>query len=96
MLTFFFYRCSVSLIALPVNANTLHAVLRLSLRLTREHVYALMFAELGGTRLLLSLTQASAFQGFASLVSLILRHVLEEPATLKHTYEKVCMNSLCH
>ena len=79
----------MSLIALPVNANTLHAVLRLCLRLTREHEYALMFAELGGTRLLLSLTQTSGFQGFTSLASLILRHVLEEPATLRHTYEKV-------
>lgn len=87
-------RCSVALISLPVNSSTLHAVLRLLLRLTREHRYALLFAELGGTKLLLSLSQVSGFQGFTSLATLILRHVLEEPDTLRHTYEKVRINSI--
>lgn len=82
-------RCAVSLISIPVDADSLHATLRLMLRLTREHRYAIMFAERGGPRLMLSLTQASAFQGFTSLATLILRHILEEPQTLTHTMEKV-------
>ncbi|WAR27034.1 HUWE1-like protein [Mya arenaria] len=83
----------VSMISVPVEAETLHAALRLILRLTREHKYALQFAELGGPRLLLGLTQASAFQGFLSLVTLIFRHILEEPASLRYCMEKVVKNS---
>ena len=79
----------VSMIEVPVEAGTLHAALRLILRLTREHKYAVQFAEQGGPRLLLSLTQASAFQGFLALVTLIFRHILEEPASLRYCMEKV-------
>ena len=79
----------VSMIGVPVEAETLHAALRLILRLTREHKYALQFAELGGPKLLLGLTQASAFQGFLSLVTLIFRHILEEPSSLRYCMEKV-------
>ena len=82
------YSSVVSLISIPVEV-TLHAVLRLVLRLTREHKYALQFAELGGPRLLLSLTQYSTFQGFLSLVMLIFCHILEEPASLRYCMEKV-------
>ena len=83
-------RCCVLLIGVPVEPDTLHAVLRLLLRLTRQNEYAMQFAELGGPRLLLGLTQASAFQGFTSLATLLIRHVMEEPETLKHTLDKVC------
>ena len=82
-------RACVGLISLPVDPDTLHATLRLTLRLTRDHYNAVYFAELGGPKLLLGLTQASAFQGFTSLVTLILRHVMEEENTLMHTMEKV-------
>ena len=75
--------------------DTLHAVLRLTLRLTRDNRYAMQFAEQGGAGLLLGLTQASAFQGFTSLATLIFRHVLEEPNTLRHTMEKVSVFKLC-
>ncbi|XP_053377275.1 E3 ubiquitin-protein ligase HUWE1-like isoform X3 [Mercenaria mercenaria] len=84
----------VSMIGVPVEAETLHAALRLILRLTREHKYALQFAELGGPKLLLGLTQASAFQGFLSLVTLIFRHILEEPSSLRYCMEKV-IKSTC-
>ena len=82
-------RACVGLISLPVDPDTLHATLRLSLRLTRDHYNAVYFAEQGGPKLLLGLTQASAFQGFTSLATLILRHVMEEEGTLMHTMEKV-------
>lgn len=79
----------VRLITIPVEADTLHAVMRLCLRLTRNYEIASQFAELGGVRAILQLTQASAFTGFTSLATLIIRHVLEEPNTLRQTMEKV-------
>ncbi|XP_067140217.1 E3 ubiquitin-protein ligase HUWE1 isoform X2 [Centruroides vittatus] len=82
-------RVCVGLIGVPVEPDTLHAVMRLCLRLTRNHAYAVTFAEMGGLRLLLNLTQESAFTGFTSLATLLIRHILEEPNTLRHTMEKV-------
>nr|XP_006822183.1 PREDICTED: E3 ubiquitin-protein ligase HUWE1-like [Saccoglossus kowalevskii] len=82
-------RCCVGLISVPVDSETLHAVLRVTLRFTREHQNALLFAELDGPKMLLSLKQPSGFPGFTSLATLILRHVMEEPHTLRHTMEKV-------
>ena len=86
---FLFCRSSVGLIGIPADADTLHAVMRLCLRLTREQQFAQQFAELGGPKLLLQLTHASGFQGFTSLATLLFRHVLEEPRTLRHCFEKV-------
>ncbi len=82
-------RCGVYLIGLPVEPDTLHALLRLLLRLTRDHEHAVTFAEQGGVRLLLGLKQTSDFQGFASLVTLLVRHVLEDPSNMRHTLFKV-------
>ena len=52
-----------------------------------------LFAELNGIKLLLALTQASSFQGFSSLASLLVRHVLEDDLTLRHTMEKIIRSS---
>ena len=82
------------LLGLPIDANTLHAILRLVLRLTREHKFAEMFASLGGPRLLLELNQSQRFQGFFSLVSLILRHILEDERALHYSMEKVNVRHL--
>ncbi|XP_054168845.1 E3 ubiquitin-protein ligase HUWE1-like isoform X3 [Oppia nitens] len=79
----------VGFINIPVEADTLHAVMRLCLRLTRNNETAALFAEQGGVRAVLQLTQASAFTGFTSLATLIIRHVLEDPYTLRQTMEKV-------
>ncbi|CAH1782935.1 unnamed protein product [Owenia fusiformis] len=86
-------RTAVGLISIPVDTDTVHATMRLLLRITRDHSYALQFAELGGHKLLLSLTQASAFQGFTSLATLLLRHILEDNVNLKYTMEKVVRSS---
>ena len=82
-------RACVSMISVPVDPDTLHATLRLCLRLTRTHHYAMMFAELKSTRMILGLTQVSGFNGFTPLVTLLFRHIIEDPATLRHTMEKV-------
>lgn len=84
-------RACVSMISVPVDPDTLHATLRLCLRLTRNHQYAMMFAELKSTRMILGLTQSSGFNGFTPLVTLLFRHIIEDPATLRHTMEKVCL-----
>lgn len=82
-------RACVSMISVPVDPDTLHATLRLCLRLTRTHQYAMMFAELKSTRMILGLTQGSGFNGFTPLVTLLFRHIIEDPTTLRHTMEKV-------
>ncbi|XP_071960908.1 E3 ubiquitin-protein ligase HUWE1-like isoform X2 [Antedon mediterranea] len=89
-------RTCVRLISIPVEPDTLHAVLRLSLRLTRQHHYALQFAELGGAKMLLSLTQLSVFNGALSLITLMLRHIMEEPNVLKHTIDEVVSTTANH
>jgi hypothetical protein len=48
-----------------------------------------LFADLGGPRILLSLNQSSSFHGFVSLVTLIFRHILEEKDSLRYCMEKV-------
>jgi E3 ubiquitin-protein ligase HUWE1 len=82
-------RACVGLLAIPVDRDTLHAVMRVCLRLTRSFENAMIFGGLGGVRLLLGLTQASSFTGFLSLSTLLIRHVMEEPRTLRHAMEKV-------
>uniref|UniRef100_A0A8C8D2U8 HECT-type E3 ubiquitin transferase n=1 Tax=Oncorhynchus tshawytscha TaxID=74940 RepID=A0A8C8D2U8_ONCTS len=87
-------RACVSMISVPVDPDTLHATLRLCLRLTRTHYYAMMFAELKSTRMILGLTQGSGFNGFTPLVTLLFRHIIEDPATLRHTMEKVVRSAV--
>ncbi|XP_062420507.1 E3 ubiquitin-protein ligase HUWE1 isoform X6 [Pungitius pungitius] len=87
-------RACVSMISVPVDPDTLHATLRLCLRLTRNHHYAMMFAELKSTRMILGLTQISGFNGFTPLVTLLFRHIIEDPATLRHTMEKVVRSAV--
>ncbi|XP_053096515.1 E3 ubiquitin-protein ligase HUWE1 isoform X2 [Pangasianodon hypophthalmus] len=87
-------RACVSMISVPVDPDTLHATLRLCLRLTRVHHYAMMFAELKSTRMILGLTQSSGFNGFTPLVTLLFRHIIEDPATLRHTMEKVVRSAV--
>lgn len=87
-------RACVSMLGVPVDPDTLHATLRLCLRLTRDHKYAMMFAELKSTRMILNLTQSSGFNGFTPLVTLLLRHIIEDPCTLRHTMEKVSLLSI--
>ena len=78
-------RSCVTLMRVPVDSDALNAVLRLSLRLTQDFERAVEFSELGGVKMLLALTQASSFSGFTSLATLLIRHVMEDPATLRST-----------
>ncbi len=82
-------KACVALVDVPVDPDALNAVLRLCLRLTQDFDQAVLFTQLGGVKMLLNLTQSSNFTGFTSLATLLIRHVLEDPATLRHTMEKV-------
>ena len=79
----------VELIAWPVSdSDCLHAILRLVLRLTRNYEYAVEFAARRGPQHLLKLTQRNSFMGFASLITLIFRHICEDESNLRLTMEK--------
>lgn len=79
----------VTLLRVPLEPDSLHAVLRLCLRLTRKHNNAVLFATMNGPKILLSLTEPYTFTGFTSLTALLFRHILEDPVTLCSTMEKV-------
>lgn len=79
----------VSLIKLPIDPDTLHAVLRLCLRLSRNHESSCLFAELGGITTLLNLPRGSQFVGIVSMTTLIIRHVIEDKEVLKVMMEKI-------
>jgi len=79
----------VALLSVYIDSDTVHAVLRLVLRISRQHRYAELFAQIGGVKALLELQQQQTFQGFFSLAALLLRHILENDYTLKYTMEKV-------
>lgn len=68
-------------------------MLKLCLRLTQEHKFAVQFVDQGGARALLLLTQESSFGGFAMLATLLVRHVLEDEENLRHTMEKAVRSS---
>ena len=79
----------VELIAWPVSdPDCLHAILRLILRLTRQHEHAVEFAARKGPQHILSLTQKNSFMGYASLITLIFRHICEDEKNLRLTMEK--------
>ena len=83
------YSCLSAFLSIPLNADTLQAAMRLILRMTRQHQYAVLFVAQGGARQLLKLTLDSNFQGFLNLATLIFRHILEEPVALRYCMEKV-------
>lgn len=84
------YSACVKFLAIPVDRDALHAVLKVCLRLTRDYRNAEVFAREGGVKLLLEMTQMCSFTGCINLCTLLIRHTLEEPRTLRLAMEKVC------
>ncbi|XP_046406854.1 E3 ubiquitin-protein ligase HUWE1 isoform X2 [Ischnura elegans] len=82
-------RVSVELLKLVSDAESVSAVLRICLRLTRDYKLASLFAELGGIKILLNLTMESSFTGALNVITLLIRHVIEEPRLLVIAIEKV-------
>ncbi|KAI4297837.1 hypothetical protein L6164_037702 [Bauhinia variegata] len=75
------------LIKQHVPAMVMQAVLQLCAHLTKTHVLALQFLENGGLTALFSLPRNCFFPGYDSVVSAIVRHLLEDPQTLQTAME---------
>ena len=86
---FSFFRTCTRLIAQPIDSAALNAVMRLTLRLTRDFKMASVFSEEGGPRALLKLTEKSSFPGAIPLATLLLRHIVEDINTLQQILETV-------
>ena len=82
-------RYSVKLMHTQIDKDTLHAIMRLCLRLTQNFENAKIFVKEGGINCLLQLKECMAFNGFRTLATLLIRHVLEGPSTLAYAMEKV-------
>ncbi|CAH1153351.1 unnamed protein product [Phaedon cochleariae] len=82
-------RVCVNLMHMPIDKNLLHSLLQICVRFTRDFEIAKVFVENGGVKCLLKMRQISDFGGFGILATILIRHALEEPNTLKYAIEKV-------
>lgn len=82
-------RCCMELIGKPVDPHTLHAVLNICVRFTRQYNNARLIAEEGVVEKLLKLTDASNFCGIYGLSTMLIRHILEEPVNITSAIERV-------
>lgn len=72
-----------------MDRDSLHALMKLCVRLTTKYENAEVFAREGGIKLLLEMKQTCGYIGFSTLANLLIRHTLEEPQTLATAMEKV-------
>lgn len=72
--------------------DTLHAIMRVVVRLTKNYHLAEVFARFGGVDVLLNMKQSSGYIGFTTLATLLIRHVIEEPKTLSLAIQNVLAN----
>ncbi len=77
----------VGLLQRPLHPDPLQALLQLSSHLTRDFELAQQFIHQGGLTALLTLAPTSSFSGQVSLITTILRHLIEEPSLLQHAME---------
>ncbi|XP_018576077.1 E3 ubiquitin-protein ligase HUWE1 isoform X3 [Anoplophora glabripennis] len=82
-------RACVRLMQLPIDKDLLHSALQICVRFTRDFEMAKVFVENGGVKCLLKMRQINDFGGFGILATILIRHALEEPNTLKYAMEKV-------
>ena len=67
-----------------IDSETLQAIVRLVMRLTRNHSNACLFAQLGGIHELLNLNENLNFVGIIPMTTIIIRHVFEDENVLKY------------
>ncbi|XP_018898771.2 E3 ubiquitin-protein ligase HUWE1 isoform X2 [Bemisia tabaci] len=85
-------QCCLEVMKHVTNSDTLHAVLQVLVRLTRDYNLAKEAAKKGVVDLLLQVDQSVSFTGFIGLATIIIRHILEEPEALSSAMEKVIRN----
>lgn len=83
----------MELISKPVDPDTLHAVMQVCVRFTRDYENARLIADMNAVQRLLQLRQVSSFTGFVGLSTMLIRHVLEEPANITAAIERVSYNA---
>ncbi|XP_050313082.1 E3 ubiquitin-protein ligase HUWE1 isoform X3 [Anthonomus grandis grandis] len=79
----------VRLLHFSLERDVLHSILQLCVRFTRNYDMAKVFVEAGGIKCLLNINYIPDFGGFGVLATILIRHALEEPNTLKFAMEKV-------
>lgn len=82
-------RVFVRLMKLGLDGDTLHALMRVCLRLTKVYDNARAFAEEGGVQTLINFKPDAGFLGFTTLATLLIRHTMEDDKTLKHAMSEV-------
>ncbi|CAA7050793.1 unnamed protein product [Microthlaspi erraticum] len=82
------------LIKQHVPAIIMQAVLHLCARLTKTHALAVQFLENGGLSSLFSLPKKCFFPGYDTVVSVIVRHLVEDPQTLQIAMESEIRQTL--
>jgi hypothetical protein len=80
-------KLSVAWLKVRLDSNTLHAVLRSLIGLTRDYKLGVLVAQTGGLQSLLSLRQSDSFPGLHVAVMLIMRHACEDAKTLQYMME---------
>ncbi|KAI8978993.1 hypothetical protein BDB01DRAFT_852215 [Pilobolus umbonatus] len=87
--------CCVSLLRRPkLSRDDIYAILRMVVRLTKDHAIALQFVEAGGIPLLFTKPKFSleGLQGQQAFIILILRHIVECKSVLIGTMEDIITN----
>jgi len=73
----------------PVCPDALQAMMKVLVRITRNYKCAQIFFEHGGVWKLLMLKNLHHFLGAINLITIVIRHTIEEPKVLKLAMEKV-------
>ena len=87
--SFLFYRACVKVYQISVDPDGVHAILKLTLRFTRDYLLAKLFPEKRGVYVMLCLKQEINLVGLVALATLIFRHDNKAPSTLKADIERV-------
>lgn len=82
-------RVLTRLMKVGLDGDTLHALMRVCLRLTKSYQYAKTFVEENGIQTLISYKTDAGFLGFITLATLLIRHTLEDNKTVKHAMSDV-------
>jgi E3 ubiquitin-protein ligase HUWE1 len=71
-----------------LDENTLHATLRVAVRLTRSHTIALEFLKVDGLKHVCNPKKLASFPAHLTLSYMLLRHIVESPEVLKFSMEE--------
>ncbi|XP_059469591.1 E3 ubiquitin-protein ligase HUWE1 isoform X4 [Neocloeon triangulifer] len=82
-------KACIKLLSVPVCPDALQSMMKVLVRITRNYKCAQIFFENGGIWKLLMLKNLHHFLGAINLITIVIRHTVEEPKVLKLAMEKV-------